>query len=113
MLPCCSFELLAGLKADDMSVIASCVLQCMCYYLLLGLATLALGVLGVALNAVQSFCASQVAGGFSLFAHRPRPQATTNSQQKKLQCAGHEPVCLVPESWTSICLCLIALFKIH
>ena len=30
--------------------------------------------------------------------HRPRPQATTNSQQKKLKRASYEHVCLVSES---------------
>ena len=46
----------------------------------------------------------------SLFTHRLRTQAHTDSQQEQLQCAVHEPVCLVPGLWTSTCMCLIALF---
>ena len=56
------------------------------------------GRFGVAPDAVQLFCASQVAGGFPLFMHTSRIQAATDSQQNKPQRAGHEPVCLMPES---------------
>jgi len=64
-------------------------------FLLLGLATLALGVLGLA----SMQCTLSVLVKLQApFTHRRRPQATTDSQQKKLQRAGHKPVCLVPES---------------
>ena len=56
------------------------------------------GRFGVAPNAVQPYCIGQIVGNFTLFVHRPRPQATTNSQRKKLKCASHEHVCLVSES---------------
>ena len=36
--------------------------------------------------------------------------AHTDSQREQLQCAGHEPVCLVPGS-VGTCMCLIALFN--
>ena len=56
------------------------------------------GRFGVAPDAVQPFCASQVVGGLPLFMHTSRTQATTESQQNKPQRASHKPVCLVPES---------------
>ena len=36
--------------------------------------------------------------------------AHTDSQKEQLQCAGHEPVCLVPGS-VDTCMCLTAPFK--
>ncbi len=79
----------------------------------MGVATLALGIwVGAVPNAVQPCCAGQVVGDFPLFVHRPRSQAITNSQKKKLKRAGHEPVCVVPESLGNhcpicpICMCL-------
>ena len=36
--------------------------------------------------------------------------AHTDSQREQLQCAGHEPVCLVPGS-VDTCMCLIALLN--
>ncbi len=86
MLPCCSIDLLAGLDADDMSV--ECKL-CIAVHLYASVSTcccdlpLRPGRLGVGPNAVRAFCASQVAGGFPNFTHRPRPQATTNSQHSE------------------------------
>ncbi len=53
--------------------------------MLLGLATITLGVTGSALQA-------------AFHTPRLRTQAHTDSQKEQLQRAGHEPVCLVPGS---------------
>ncbi len=67
-------------------------------YLLLGLATIALGVTGFAPLQCDLSVVVKLQAAPSLFTHRLRTQAHTDSQQEQLQRAGHEPVCLVPGS---------------
>ena len=59
---------------------------------------------------MRPFCASHFAGSFSHTQTSDCSHSSTADQQRtQLQSASHESVCLVPE-WTSICLCLIAIF---
>jgi hypothetical protein len=67
-------------------------------YLLLGLATIALGVMGFAPLQCDLSVLVKLQAASSLFTRRLRTQGHTDSQQEQLQRAGHEPVCLVPDS---------------
>ncbi len=80
--------------------VACCVLQCVYVHnsLLLGLATIALGITGFAPLQCDLSVLVKLQAASSLFTHRLRTQARTDSQQEQLQRAGHEPVCLVPGS---------------
>ena len=80
--------------------VACCVLQCVYVHnsLRLGLATIALGITGFAPLQCDLSVLVKLQAASSLFTHRLRTQARTDSQQEQLQRAGHEPVCLVPGS---------------
>jgi len=79
---------------------AGCVLQCIHVhnYLLLGLAIIALGVTGFAPLQCDLSVLVKLQAASSLFKRRLGTQGHTDSQQEQLQRAGHEPVCLVPDS---------------
>jgi len=68
------------------------------FSLLLGLATIALGVTGFAPLQCDLSVLDKLQAASSLFSHRLRTQPHTDRQQEQLQRAGHEPVCLVPGS---------------
>jgi len=92
--------LIAEADTSDMTVgCRLCVaLMYMRDYLLLGLATIALGVTGFAPLQCDLSVVVKLQAAPSLFTHRLRTQAHTDSQQEQLQRAVHEPVCLVPGS---------------
>ncbi len=84
-------------------------LHCIYVHMLLGLATIALGIAGFA----PSRCDLSVLVNRRLlqFSHRLGSSAHSDSQQEQLQRAGHEPVLPCACLWTSTCLCLTALFR--
>ncbi len=66
--------------------------------MLLGLATIALGVTGLAPLQCDLSVLVKLRAASSLLTRKLRTQGHPDSQQEQLQRAGHEPVCLVPDS---------------
>ena len=73
--------------------------MCSCHYMLLGNATIALGVTGCAPSECDLSVLIKIHAASHLCSHRLKTQAHSDSQTEQLQRAGHKPaLCLV--LWT-------------
>ncbi len=72
--------------------------MCSCHHMLLGNATIALGVMGFAPLECDLSVLIKMQAASPPCSHRLGTQAHSDSQTEQLQRAGHEPVCLVPGS---------------